>query len=166
MKLPLKCFIALCVVSATPAAAQKVDIVDGGTMQVDGTLYRLWGIAGPEAAQLCDDGWPIGKEAIRNLARLMAGHQAVVCVGREKDDRGVMMAVCKADRDDLSAGMVRDGMAWADRYYSDDYIDIERDARYERRGRHDHSCELPMWLQNRQAPAAPRPKPPAAGSKK
>jgi len=148
---------------ATPAAAQKVDIVDGGTMNVDGTLYRLWGIAAPEAQQLCDDGWPIGQEAIRTLAKLMTGRRAVVCVPRERDQNKVMMAVCKADREDLSAAMVRDGLAWADKYYSDDYVDMERDARYERRGRHDHSCELPTWLQNRVT--LPPLKPPA-GSKK
>ena len=161
-----RCVAALfALLVASPAAAQKVDIVDGGSMHVDGVPYKLWGIAAPEPRQLCDDGWPIGNEAIRNLAKLMTGRRSVVCVGREKDDRGVMMAVCKADgRDDLAAAMVRDGMAWADRYYSDDYIDIERDARYERRGRHDHSCELPQWLQNRVTPA-PRQQPPA-GSRK
>lgn len=149
---------------ATPAAAQRVDIVDGGAMYVDGTLYRLWGIAGPEARQLCDDGWPIGNEAIRALAKLMIGRKSVVCTPRERDENRIMMAVCKADgRDDLAAAMVRDGLAWADKYYSDDYVDIERDARYERRGRHDHSCELPKWLQNRVT--LPPIKPPP-GSKK
>ncbi len=156
MKLRSKFLVViLAFLLASPAAAQKVDIVDGGSMYVDGTLYKLWGIAGPEAKQLCDDGWPIGLEAIRALAGLMAGRQSVVCVPRERDQNRVMMAVCKADgRDDLGAAMVRDGMAWADRYYSDDYIDLERDARYARRGRHDHSCELPVWLQNRVTPPA------------
>jgi endonuclease YncB( thermonuclease family) len=159
VKLRARCLVALTAfLLAAPAAAQKVDIVDGGTMHVDGTLYRLWGIAAPEPAQLCDDGWPIGNEAIRALARLMTGRRAVVCVGRERDQRGVMMAICKADNDDLGAAMVRDGMAWADKYYSDDYVDLERDARYERRGRHDHSCELPQSIQNRTLPN-PRRKP-------
>jgi endonuclease YncB( thermonuclease family) len=151
MKSPAPILLILCaLLLASPAAAQKVEIVDGGTMQVDGTLYRLWGIAAPEPRQLCDDGWPIGQEAIRALARLMTDRRAVACFGREKDKFGVKMAVCRADTVDLGAAMVRDGMVWADKFYSNDYIDIEREARYARRGRHDHSCELPPALQNRQ----------------
>jgi endonuclease YncB( thermonuclease family) len=48
--------IALAVATA-PAVAQTV--VDGDTLKLDGTTYRLWGIDAAEIHQTCGD-WPAG----------------------------------------------------------------------------------------------------------
>jgi endonuclease YncB( thermonuclease family) len=61
---------------ATPAAAQRV--IDGDTIDLNGTRWRLWGIDAPETHQACADGWPAGLEATAAMGRLMEG-KAVVC---------------------------------------------------------------------------------------
>jgi len=52
-------------------AAQTV--VDGDTIKLDGTTYRLWGIDAAETRQACADGWRAGVEASMALVEMMAG---------------------------------------------------------------------------------------------
>ena len=55
---------------ALPAAAESVRAVDGDTIKLNDTTYRLWGIDAPETRQACADGWEAGPEARRKLADL------------------------------------------------------------------------------------------------
>jgi hypothetical protein len=57
---------------ATPAAAE-VRTVDGDTLKLGGTIYRLWGIDAAEKSQKCADGWRAGIEARTTLRQLIAG---------------------------------------------------------------------------------------------
>ena len=63
--------VAFAFALALPAAAQTA--VDGDTIKLDGTTWRLWGIDVPETKQASLDGWPAGIEAIAALRRLMEG---------------------------------------------------------------------------------------------
>ena len=67
---------------AAPVTAQRA--VDGDTIDLDGTRYRLWGIDAPESRQTCKDGWQAGVEAKHELEQLMA-REPVHCEERGHD---------------------------------------------------------------------------------
>jgi endonuclease YncB( thermonuclease family) len=129
---------------ALPAWAQQVRITDGDTIKLNGTKYRLWGIDAPEKRQACSDGWAAGRAATAALERLMAGH-TITCEPRDRDRYRRIVALCRADGQDLGAAMVRAGMAWAFVKYSGDYIDQEDAAVADNLGVHLHACEK-AWL--------------------
>ncbi len=144
-----------------PAAAE-VRTVDGDTLKLDdGKLYRLWGIDAAEKGQRCAGGWRAGVAARTELRRLIAGH-AIACEPRDRDRYGRIVALCRADGEDLGAAMVRAGMAWAFVKYSGDYVEQERAASAERVGVHAHDCARPWdWRAQEQSrppvsEAAPR----------
>jgi endonuclease YncB( thermonuclease family) len=142
MRLAAALLLALVLGLAAAAQTVMVTIVDGHTLSLGDRTYLLWGIEAPDKLQICDDGWPAGQEAIRALAGLVQGH-AIECQTRDKDRFGTVIALCLADGSDLGAMMIRNGMAWAFAGESREYVQLERDARADRRGLHDHSCELP-----------------------
>jgi endonuclease YncB( thermonuclease family) len=130
-------------VSAIPATAAPTtssgtaDVVDGDTLEIDGTRVRLFGIDAPESAQRCKDqrasDWACGRSATRALERLTNG-QEVTCRGDTRDDYGRLLAVCTTASGEINASLVRDGLAWAFVKYSDAYVSIEAEARVARRG--------------------------------
>jgi endonuclease YncB( thermonuclease family) len=123
-----------------PAVAQTV--VDGDTLRVAGKTYRLWGIDAPEIRQTCDENWQAGAEAAKTLTGLTQG-KTVTCDDRSKDRYGRTIALCRANGEDLSATMVKLGMAWAFVRYSKDYVALEEKASEQRLGVHAKRCELP-----------------------
>lgn len=66
-------------------------VVDGDTVEIAGTTYRLHGIDAPEAGQTCKraDGklWPCGRQAIESLEDLVSAG------GLSCDDRGADSSV-------------------------------------------------------------------------
>jgi len=139
-------FVALALLSAAGpwgAQADAQDAIDGDTLKLNGTIYRLWGIDAPELHQDCPDGWPAGRLAATRLLQLTQGN-TVTCEARDRDRYGRTVALCRANGEDLGAIMVREGMAWAFVRYSRDYVDQESRARADRLGVHAHGC-LPAW---------------------
>jgi hypothetical protein len=55
-------FVAVVVLAIIGNAARAQTVVDGDTIKLDGTRWRLWGIDAPETHQSCADGWPAGLE--------------------------------------------------------------------------------------------------------
>lgn len=139
--------VILLVVVASPVAAQTA--IDGDTIKLDGTTWRLWGIDAPEAKQLCADGWPAGVEATRAIERLMA-MGSVQCEDRGRDRYGRSIGLCRAAGRDLGAEMVSAGMAWAFTRYSADYVDQEKRAIRGHAGVHAHGCEYAWAWRRRQ----------------
>lgn len=137
--------VLLAALMAWPMAcnAETFRIVDGDTIHLNGTRFRLHGIDAPEKDQRCPDGWPAGQKATAYLARL-AWRRVVTCEARGFDRYGRTLGVCFADGHNLNQGMVRDGYAWAYARYSPDYINDERQAKAERAGLHAHDC-VPAW---------------------
>ncbi|MEI6201288.1 MAG: thermonuclease family protein [Enhydrobacter sp.] len=127
---------------AAPAAAQSVTIIDGDKINIDGAGYRFLGVAAPDPGQVCDDGYPVGTEAIKALLALMSGRK-IACEARGREPSGRLLAICRANGRDLGEAMVRAGMAWPDPRTGRDYVVVEHDARADRLGVHDHSCVLP-----------------------
>ena len=126
--------------------AGTAHIVDGDTIIVGGQRIRLEGIDAPESRQFCGPRgrrWPAGKIATRALARLIGGRR-VHCTETGRDRYGRMLGHCRAGTADLNAAMVRQGMAWAFRKYSQTFIGEERTAKWANVGLWRHSCE-PAW---------------------
>lgn len=135
--------------SAAPAADRSVQlrVIDGDTIVVDGTHYRLWGIDAPESAQACRDtssaSYACGKVASAHLRELVAG-QRVSCEPKTQDRYGRTVAICgTATLPDLGKVMVRDGWAVAFVRYSRDYVKEEAEARDVRRSIWSGTSELP-----------------------
>jgi len=109
---------------------------------LNGKTYQLWGIEAPDTKQVCRDGWAAGQLAATRLRELIEG-RTVVCEEVEYDRYGRKEALCRAGGEDLSAVMVREGMAWAFDRYSRDYAGQEDKAKAEGLGLHGHSCAVP-----------------------
>lgn len=106
------------------ATAADVHVIDGDTLSIDETHYRLFGVDAPEAGQTCTDEkggiWRCGREATRHLEQLV-GAGVVSCDNRGVDDYDRIIAVCRARGQDLNRQMIVDGYAWAFRRFAEDY---------------------------------------------
>jgi endonuclease YncB( thermonuclease family) len=129
--------------AAPPLHAQSVSILDGDKISIDGSVHRLLGIDAPDPNQVCDDGYPAGKEAIKALLGLMKGRR-LACESHGRDPAGRTLALCRADGRDLGEQMVRAGMAWATPMKKGGYADVQHDAEAEKLGVHDHPCVMPQ----------------------
>lgn len=124
--------------TANAEIAGKPRIVDGNTIEIAGQRIRLYGVDAPDERQTCNaDGreWRCGQEAGFALARIIETHWTY-CYERDRDLR-VVVAVCHLsgpNGPDLSAAMVREGWALADRQYATDYVAAEDEARKARAG--------------------------------
>lgn len=136
------CWLAFAaLILALPAAAQTV--IDGDTIKLKGTTYRLYGIDAAEKEQACIDGWAAGRAAIGHLRDLVQdGEVACEAVAKRRD--GATLALCTVDGDDLGAAMVAAGMAWASARHGSNYIGEEAQANFDRLGVHGHDC-APAW---------------------
>ena len=106
-------------------------VIDGDTIELEGKRIRLFGIDAPEKSQPCqvqETAMACGIIARNALIGFVAG--ATVQCDREDVDRyGRDVSRCYADGYDLSAGMVRAGLAVAYRQYSLSYVSEEENAK-------------------------------------
>ena len=117
--------------------------MDGDTIKLNGTTFRLWGIDAAETKQSCADGWAAGHIATSRLQALTSG-RSVVCERKDTDRYGRTVALCRVVGEDLGAILVREGLAWAFTRYSLDYVPHETRARADNLGIHAHGC-IPAW---------------------
>jgi endonuclease YncB( thermonuclease family) len=137
----------LAVLTAVLFIMQKFDVIDLGTgnvQVVDGdsllrgnTDIRLYGIDAPEYRQSCFDKsrieYACGKQAATILRGLVKDQQ-VTCSSIDTDRYGRAVSICKIDKLDLNAEMVRQGWAVAYSKHSLNYVAIEAEARRAKRG--------------------------------
>ncbi|MDR6265165.1 thermonuclease family protein [Roseobacter sp. N2S] len=127
----IKLLIAL-VCLCTPAMAETLRIVDGDTLDLNGTRFRINGIDAPEAGQKCKTAsgkdWACGTAATDTLFALTKG-QKVTCEKLATDSYGRSVARCYAGKTDLARAMVEQGMAWAFLKFSDEYESVQTAAK-------------------------------------
>ena len=87
------------------------------------------GIGAAESAQTCTDGRPASRLATETLNTMLAAAKSVECKGETNDRYGGRVAVCVADGVDVSAELVRTGIALAFTRYSVVYVDQEAEAK-------------------------------------
>lgn len=88
---------AIAATAAPTTVSGTTHVVDGDTLEIDGTRIRLFGIDAPESAQHCMNQqggeWACGRAATRALELLTEGRE-VTCRGDSHDDYGRLLAVC------------------------------------------------------------------------
>jgi len=133
-----------------PAAAQVVtgiaSVIDGDTLDMTGVTVRLHGMDAPELAQTCNrdgEAWKCGVEAADVLRQFVDGRE-VECEQQRLDADGRMVALCKAGSVDLNRNMVVAGLAVALTEATDEFVEVEQNARLHKVG---------IWASEFQAPA-------------
>jgi endonuclease YncB( thermonuclease family) len=114
----MKHLIAL-TLAAVPFVAQAqitsgpVRVIDGDTLDMSGTRFRLQGIDAPELGQTCNrDGvaWTCGSEAASYLRELVSSKD-VTCHQSDTDAYGRTVAICRVSSVDLGRAVVDAGLA-------------------------------------------------------
>lgn len=134
---------ALAAVLVLVGPVRSQSMVDGDTLRLNWTTFRLWGMDAPESQQICADGWRAGR-ASTSFLRDLAHDNTVTCEVKTTDRYRRPVAICRADRVDLGASMVAADMALAFVRYSSDYVAEEDIARAAILGVHAHDC-APAW---------------------
>jgi endonuclease YncB( thermonuclease family) len=133
MRIAAAVVLGVVVVSATAAAADISSyafVERDATLRIDGRTIRLYGIHIPLTANSCrTDVRPIrcATRAALALEFKIAGF--VRCEPTARHDDGTLTALCRADGDDLSAYLLRRGLALALPDAPFEYVALERIAR-------------------------------------
>ena len=125
-------FIFLLSIICNVSFAYDLRIIDGDTIELNGDRIRFAGIDTPESKQICT----LGNIEIfcGNLATIVLkekiGNEIVTCEReKELDKYNRILAECFVKGQSLSSYMVRNGYAFAYRYFSDKFIEDENYAK-------------------------------------
>jgi len=109
------------------ALAQTTKIIDGDTIHIGKTKYRFHGIDAPEISQVCTKqnkefrcGLYVKKKLIEKI-----NNQEVLCKKVTTDRYKRIVAECFVNQESLSKYLVRNGLAFAYRKYSKQFIPDE-----------------------------------------
>lgn len=116
--------------------AGSTSVIDGDTLEIRGQRIRLHGIDAPESSQRCTRNkeiWRCGSAAANRLSDLI-GRQTVTCEQTGIDRYQRMLAICRVGQTEINRWLVANGLAFAYRQYSSDYIPTEQLAQDARIG--------------------------------
>ncbi len=133
----------------------RVQVIDGDTLQVDGDVVQLYGIDAPELGQLCESNgrlWHCGMEAALALDKLATlNRSSLHCSPWSKGEKAApdpppasTPQVCEVGNEDVALLMLRSGNSLALPEAFPDYLDAERQARDAALGIW-HSDFVPPW---------------------
>jgi len=117
-------------------SAEATKVVDGDTIHIGHTKYRLFGIDAPEISQQCKkDNKTIlcGLDA-KKLLENKIGKETPKCISQTKDKYNRVVAECFIQSENLSSYMVRSGYAVAYRKYSSKFVEDEKYAKNNKLG--------------------------------
>jgi len=120
---------------------QKIRVVDGDTIHINGEKIRFTGIDTPELKQNCTNNGaeePCGVTAKEILIEKIADNK-VECISEGKDRYKRTLAECFVHNESLSSYLVRSGYAFAYRKYSKKFVTDEDYAKKKQAG---------MWSMN------------------
>ncbi|MBO9449303.1 thermonuclease family protein [Tropicibacter sp. R16_0] len=133
-------------VVASADLSGSVRVIDADTWDVGGTRVRLHGIDAPELDQTCTrasgQGWDCGAWATQQVRSLYDG-RAAQCTRVTQDRYGRTVARCKVQGRDVGQALVTQGLAFAFRAYSTDYVRAEKRAKSAAAGLHSARIALP-----------------------
>ena len=112
-------------------------VINGDTLEIQGSYFRLYGIDAPEANQSCADrqgrSYNCGREAALWLKNWITTNE-LECHVMQQDAKGNMVGTCSLGQYDLGAALVNAGWAVAYQKYTDIYVPYERQAQMNKRG--------------------------------
>ena len=125
--------------------SNKIKIIDGDTIYLNGKKIRFSGIDTPEIRQTCIKNKEIVKCGIqaRELLVKIISNNNVKCIEEGKDQYKRILAECFVNDLSLSSYLVKEGYAFAYRKYSKKFIIEEDFARLNKLG---------MWSMNFEYP--------------
>ena len=129
----------LALLLTSPVWAAECIVIDGDTLTLRGTKFRLHGIDAPEFNQICLDEkgqeWNCGVAARDALAKLIENCAAVQCEDKGRPDRDRRIGICTFEDTELNDWLVREG--WAvnlEPYAKGRFLRDQADAAKNRRG--------------------------------
>ncbi len=140
-------------VAAKPEITGRASVIDGDTIEIQGTRIRFSGIDAAESSQWCQDGsgaeYRCGRDAAFRLDDMLKG-RVVRCVEKDRDRYRRIVAECFFSHPtegevNVNATMVIRGDAVAYRKYSKAYITHEDKARLLKRGLWQGEFQMP-WV--------------------
>ena len=125
--------------------SDKIKIIDGDTIHLNGKKIRFSGIDTPEIRQTCTKNNEIVKCGIqaRELLVKIISNNNVKCIEEGKDQYKRILAECFVNDLSLSSYLVKNGYAFAYRKYSQKFVIDEDFARLNKLG---------MWSMNFEYP--------------
>ena len=137
--------VILSLLVCSTSFADKLRVVDGDTIVLNGEKIRFSGIDTPELEQTCIQG---GEEVGCGMTAKMLlvkkiGNNTPECVSEGKDTYKRTLAECFVNGESLSKFLVRSGYAFAYRKYSTKFIKDEEFAK---------ANKLGMWVMTFQYP--------------
>ncbi|CAM4039681.1 thermonuclease family protein [Campylobacter armoricus] len=106
-------------------------VIDGDTVEVfykdERIIIRLFGIDAPEKDQA------YGKLASRFLSSIVLNKEVILSV-KDEDKYGRILAIMYLNNKDINQVMVKNGFAWAYEYYSDLYLNEQKQAKKDKKG--------------------------------
>ncbi len=140
----------------------RIEVVDGDTFRVSGTLVRLHGIDAPEVDQTCTrpgaGRWDCGKWVKGEVKRLYGGMRTR-CEVITTDRYGRAVSKCRVRGEDVGAVLVQSGLAFAYRQYSLDYDLEEKRAAVQGVGLHGSRVQSPSAFRKARTQGTTAPDP-------
>ena len=124
---------------------QKIRVVDGDTIHLNGEKIRFSGIDTPELKQTCvkDDVIDLCGVTAKEILIQKIGNNKVKCINEGKDQYKRTLAECFVNKESLSSYLVRSGYAFAYRRYSKKFIIDENFAKNKQAGMWSMEFEYP-----------------------
>lgn len=123
-------------------------VIDGDSIDIRGTNYRLYGIDAPEMGQFCGRE-RMGQRSANALSSIING-RTLRCQDRGSGGWGRRVLHCTAAGEDIQSRMVREGWAYAFSKYSREYEPLEVGARNSGLGVWGAGCQRPWdWRAER-----------------